>query len=164
MSAYPSTLPFVIPYKIFSSFRFSHLVMSNSLCPRKCSTPGSPVLHQLLEFAQTYVHWVGDAIQPSNPLSPTSLPALNLSQHQGLFQWVSSSHQWPKYWSFFSFSISPSNDEYSGLISFRIDSLISLQEHSRVYSSTTVKKHQFFGAQPSLWSSSHMHTWLLEKP
>ena len=66
----------------------------------------------------THVHWIGDAIQPSHPLSPPS-PALNLSQHEGLFQWVSSSHQVAKYWSF-SFSISPSN-EYSGLISFRID-------------------------------------------
>ena len=60
---------------------------------------------------------VGDAIQPSHPLS--SPPAFNRAQHQGLFQWVSSSHQWPKYWSF-SFSISPFS-EYSGLISFRID-------------------------------------------
>ena len=88
-----------------------------TLCnPKDCSTPGSPVLHYLLEFAQTHVHWVSDAIQASHPLLLLSPPALNLSQHQGLFQGVSS---WPKYWSF-SFSISPSN-EYSGLISFRID-------------------------------------------
>ena len=58
-----------------------------------CSTPGLPVHHQLPESTQTHVHWVGDAIQPSNPLSPSSPPALNLSQHQGLFQWVSSLHQ-----------------------------------------------------------------------
>ena len=83
--------------------------------------PGLPVRHQLLEFTQTHVHWVGDAIQPSHPLSSPSPTALNLSQHQGLFKWVSSLHQVPKYWSF-SFSISPSN-EYSGLISFRIDRL-----------------------------------------
>ena len=57
------------------------------------STPGFPGLHYLLEFAQTHVHWVGDAIQQSHPLSPTSPPALNLFQHQGLFQWVNSSHQ-----------------------------------------------------------------------
>ena len=56
-----------------------------------CSTPGFPVLHYLPEFAQTHVHWVGDAIQPSHPLSSPSPPALSLSQHQGLFQWVSSS-------------------------------------------------------------------------
>ena len=76
---------------------------------------------QLPEFTQTHVHWVGDAIQPSHLLSSPSPPAINLSQHQGLFQWVGSSFQirWPKYWSF-SFSISPSG-EYSGLISFRMD-------------------------------------------
>ena len=87
--------------------------------PMDCSTPGFSVHYQLPELAQTHVHRVGDAIQPSYPLSSPSPPAFNLSQHQGLFQWVSSSHQVAKYWSF-SFSISPSN-EYSGLISFRID-------------------------------------------
>ena len=83
-----------------------------------CSMPGFPVLQYPLEFAQTHVHWVSDAIQRSHPLSPHS-PDLNLSQREDLFQWVGSSHQWPKYWSF-NFSISPYN-EYSGLISFRID-------------------------------------------
>ena len=82
--------------------------------------PGFPVLHSLPESAQTHVHWVGDAIQPSHPLSSPSPPALNLSQHQGLFQWVGSSHEVAKvYWSF-SFKFSPSN-EYSGLIAFRTD-------------------------------------------
>ena len=71
------------------------------------------------EFAQTHVHWVSDAVEPSHPLLPPSPPALSLSQHQELFQWLTSSHQWPKFWSF-SFSISPSN-EYLGPISFRID-------------------------------------------
>ena len=84
-----------------------------------CSTPGLPVHHQLLEFTQTHVHWVGDAIQLSHPLSFPSPPAFNLSQHHDLFKWVGSSCQWPKHWSF-RFSISPSN-EYSRLISFRID-------------------------------------------
>ena len=86
-----------------------------------CSVPGFPVYHQLLELAQTRVHPVGDAIQPSHPLSSPSTPAFNLSQHRGLFQTDGSSHQVAKgyYWSF-SFNISPSN-EYSGLISFRID-------------------------------------------
>ena len=82
------------------------------------STPDLPVQHQLPEFTHTHVYWVCDAIQPSHPLL-TSPPAFNLSQHQGLFKWASSSHQVAKYWSF-SFSISPSN-EYSGLISFRMD-------------------------------------------
>ena len=83
------------------------------------SIPCFPVHHQFLEFAQTHVHWVSDAIQPSHPLLSPSPPAFNLSKHQGLFQWVSSLHKVAKYWSF-SFSISPSN-EYSGLISFRMD-------------------------------------------
>ena len=61
--------------------------------PMDCSMPGFPVLHHLLEFAHTHVHWVGDAIQPSQSPSPPSPPALNLVQHQSLFQWVSSSHQ-----------------------------------------------------------------------
>ena len=65
-----------------------------TLCdPMDCSTPGLPVHHKLLEFTQTHVHWVGDAIQPSHPLSSLSPPTFNLSQHQGLFKWVSSSHQ-----------------------------------------------------------------------
>ena len=81
--------------------------------------PGFPVHHQLSELAQTHVHQVGDAIQPSHPLLSPSPPAFNLFQHQGLFHRVSSLHQVAKYWGF-SFSISPSN-EYSGLISFRID-------------------------------------------
>jgi len=79
------------------------------------STPGLPVHYQLPESTQTYVLWVSDAIQPSHPLSSPS-PALNLSQHQGLFKWDSSLIMWPKYWSF-SFNISPSN-EHPGLISF----------------------------------------------
>ena len=83
------------------------------------STPGLPVHHQLPEFTQTHVHRVGDTIQPSHPLLSPSLPAPNPSHHQGLFQWVRSSHEVAKYWSF-SFSISPSN-EHPGLISFRID-------------------------------------------
>ena len=72
--------------------------------------------------------------------------------------------RWPKYWSF-SFSISPSN-EYSGLISFRINSfdLLAVQGTLRVFSSTTVRKHQFFSAQHLLWSNCLIHTWLLEKP
>ena len=75
-------------------FQFSSVAQScPALCdPMDCSTPGLPVHHQLLEFTQTHVHWGGDAMQPSHPLSCPSPPALNLSQHQGLFRWVSSSH------------------------------------------------------------------------
>ena len=103
------------------SFSCCHFSVANScltLCDRMDhSTPGFPVLHYLLEFTQTQtqVHWVGN--ESSHPLSPPPPPAFNLSQHQGLFQWVSSSHQVPKYWSF-SFSISPSS-EHPGLISLQ---------------------------------------------
>ena len=89
-----------------------------TLCePMDCSTPGFPVHHQLPELAQTHVHWVSDAIQTSHPLSSPSPPAFDLSQHEGLFQWVSSSHQVAKVLELHSFSISPAS-EYSGLISF----------------------------------------------
>ena len=84
-----------ILYHWATSFYFCVWVIKScpTLCnPMDCSTPGSSVLHHLLELAQIHVHWVGDAIQPFHPLSPPSPPALNLSQHQGLFQWVSSLH------------------------------------------------------------------------
>ena len=79
----------------FSSVQFSSVAQSClTLCdPMDCNTPGFPVLHQLLELAQIHVYQISDAIQPSHPLSSPSPPAFNLSQHQGLFQWVSSSHQ-----------------------------------------------------------------------
>ena len=98
---------------------------------------------------------VGDAIQPSYPLLPPSPPSFNLSLHQGL---CTLHIRWPKYWSF-SFSISPSN-EYSGLISFRIDwlDLLVVKGFSRVFSNTTIQKHQFFRAQLSSQSNSHIHT------
>ena len=108
--------------------QFSSVAQScPTLCdPMNCSTPGLPVHHQLLESTQTHVHWVSDAVQPSHPLSSPSPPAFNLSQHQGLFKSVLYIW-WLKHWSF-SFNINPSN-EYSGLISFRIDwlDLLSVQ-------------------------------------
>ena len=84
-----------------------------------CSTPGFPVHQQLLEFTQTHVRGVGDAIQTSHSLLSPSPPAFNLSQHQGLFSELVPHVRWPKYWSF-SFNISPSN-EHPGLIAFRMD-------------------------------------------
>ena len=111
------------------TFRVTQIIQSVSsvaqLClpvcdPINCSTPGLPVLHQLPEFTQTHVHWVGDAIQPSHPLSFPSSPAPNPSQHQGLFKLVNSLHEVAEVLEFFSFSISPSN-EHPGLISFRRD-------------------------------------------
>ena len=80
------------PYQ-FSSVAQLYLTLCH---PMDCSMPAFPIHHQLLEPAQTHVHWVGDGTQPSNPLSSSSPPALNLSQDQGLFQWVSSSHQMAK--------------------------------------------------------------------
>ena len=106
-----------------------------------------------------------ESVMPSNHLilSSPSPPAFNLSQLQDLSNESVLPIRWPKYWSF-SFSISPSN-EYSGLISFRMDwlDLLAVQGISRVFSNTTVQKHQFFSAQLSLWSNSHIHTILLEK-
>ena len=114
-----------------------------------CSTLGLSVHHQLPQFTQTHVRWVGDAIQLSHSLSSPSPPALNLSQHQGLFQRVSSYHQVAEYWSF-SFSISPSN-ESSGLISFRMDMLDllavqgTLKSHLQHHSSkASILQHSAF--------------------
>ena len=80
---------------LHGTFQFCSVAQSClTLCdPMSCSTPGLPVQNQLPEPTQTHVHWVGDAIQPSHPLSSPSPSALNLSHHQGLFKWVSSSHQ-----------------------------------------------------------------------
>ena len=118
--------------------------------PMNCSMPALPVYHQLPEFTQTHVHWVGDAIQTSYPLLSPSPPALNLSQHQGLFQWVRSLHQVAKVLVSASTSVLPMNtQDWSPL---RWTGWISLQSKglSRVFSNTTVQKHQFFSAQLSL--------------
>ena len=120
-----------------------------------CSTPGLPVHHQLLEFTQTHVCRVGDAIQPSHPLLSPSLPAFNLSQHQGLFYESALFIRSPKIWSF-SFNISPSN-EPPGLISFRMDwldllavqgTLKSLLQHHRSKASI-LRLSAFFTVQLS---------------
>ena len=101
----------------FSSVQsLSHVTLCN---PMNRSTPGLPVHHQLLEFTQTHVHRVSDAIQPSHPLSSPSPPAPNPSQHLSLSSESTLHMRWPKYWSF-SFSIIPSK-ETPGLISFRMD-------------------------------------------
>ena len=136
-----------------------------TLCdPRNRSTPGLLVHHQLPESIQTLVHRVSDAIQPSHPLSSPSPPAPNPSQHQGLFQRVNSSHEVAKVLEFQlqhqSFQWTPRTDlPQDGLVG----STCSPRD-SRVFSNTTVQKHQFFGAQLSAQSNSHIHTWPLEKP
>ena len=106
-----------------------------------CSTPGFPVLHYFLEFAQTHSHWVGDAIQPSCPLSFPAIPAFNLSQHQGLFQWVMSSYYGQRTGASASAWVLPVNIQ--GCFSLRLTGLISLLSKgvSRVFSNTAVQKH-----------------------
>ena len=137
----------------FSSVQFSSVTQS---CPTLCnpinrSTPGLPVHHQLPEFTQTHIHRVSDAIQPSHPLSSPFPPVPNPSSIRVFSNESTLPMRWPKCWSF-SFSIIPSK-EIPGLISFRMHGWISLQSNGlpRVFSNTTVQKHQFFvGAQLSL--------------
>ena len=130
--------------------------MSNSLRPHENhSTPRLPAPHQLPKFTQTRVHLVGNAIQPSHLLLSPSPPAPTIPLSIRVFSNESTLRmRWSKYWSF-SFRISPSN-EHPGLI-FRMDSLQS-KGLSRVFSNTTVQKHQFFGTQLSSQSNSHIHT------
>ena len=132
----------------FSSFQFSRSFVS--LCdPMGCSsTPGLPVHHHLPELIQTHIHQVSDAIQPSHPLSSPSPPAFNLSQHQVFPNESVLRTRWPKYWSF-SFNISPSN-EYSGLISFRIDRLDLLAVQGNLKS--LLQYHN--SKAPILWCSA----------
>ena len=155
-----------IQQMIDKSVQFSSIAQS---CPTFCnpmnhSMPGLPVHHQLSEFTQTHVHWVGDAIQPSHPLSSPSPPALSLSQHQGLFKWVSSSHQVAKVLAFQcqrkSFQWTP------GLISFRMDwlDLLSvqgtlkslLQHHS---SKTSILQHSAFLNSPKISPNNYFLNW-----
>ena len=125
--------------------------------------PGFHDFHYLQEFVQIHVHWVNDAIQPSHPLLPPSLlPSIFPSIR--VFSNESALHiRWPKYWASASASVLPMNIQ--DLFPLGLTDLISLlsKELSRVFSSTTIWTHQFCGAQPSLWSSSHICTWLLEK-
>ena len=125
-----------------------------TLCnPMDCSTPGFPVLHYFPEFAQTHVHWVSDAIQPTHPLSPPFPPALSLFQHQGLFPSCGKSIWASALASVLLMNIQGSIPlEFTGLISFLSRGL------SSVFSSTIIQKHQFSGTQPTLWSNSHICT------
>ena len=109
-----------------------------------CSMPGSFVLHYLSKFAQIHVHWADDAIQSSHPLASPSPPALNFSQHQGLFQWVDSASGGQSIGASASASVLPKNIQ--GWFSLGLTGLISLQSKglSRVFSNTTSWKHQFF--------------------
>ena len=139
-----------------------------TLCdPMDCSMPGFPVLHYILKFAQIHVHtwWyhqVNDTIQLFHPLLSPSPPALNLFQHQGLFQWVGSLHQVVKV---LEFQLQPQSFQWIFNVDLLKDWLIWSpwsKDLSRVFSSNTVGKHQFFSTQP-LWFNSQICTGLLEK-
>ena len=155
-----------LPEAAFLSVPFSSVAQScSTLCdPMNRGVPGLPVYHQPLESTQTHVHQVSDAILPSHPLSslillPSVFPMIRVFSNESALR-----IRWPKYWSFI-FNISPSN-KHPGLIFFRMDwlDLLAVQGTLKSLSNTTVQKHQFFGAQLSSQSNSHIHTWLLEKP
>ena len=155
-----------LTYSSLSSVQFISVTQSCPTLsePMRRSTPGLPVHHQLLEFTQTQVLRVGDAIQPSYPLSSPSPPDPYPSQHRSLFQWVNSSHEVAKVLEFrlqhHSFQRNPRADLLqNGLVGSPCS-----PRDSTIISNTTVQKHQFFSAQPSLQSNSHIHTWPLEKP
>ena len=143
----------------FSSVAQSCLTLCN---PMDWSTPGLPVHHQFPEFTQTHVHWVGNVIQPSHPLLSSYpafiLPSIKIFSNKSVLRIT-----WPNYWSFHLQHQYLINIQdwfplgWTGWISLRSKGL------SRVFSNTTVQKHQFFIAQLSLWSNSHIHIWLLGK-
>ena len=147
--------------------QFSSVAQS---CPILCdpmnrSTPGLPVHHQFLEFTQTHIHRVSDAIQPSHPLSSPSPPAPKPSQYQSLFQWVSSSNEVARVLEFqLQHHWLQRNPRADLLQNGLVGSPCSPRGLSRVFSNTTIQKHQYFGTQPSSQSNSHIHTWPLEKP
>ena len=160
-------LPLFLYTFMLYSVQFSSVAQScTTLCDSmNHSAPGFPVHHQLPEFTQTHIHRVGDAIHPSHPLSSPSPPAPNPSQHQRffpmsqLFTWSGQSTGVSALASFLPKNTqgwSPS--EWTGCISLQSKGL------SRVFSNTTVQKHQFFSTQPSSQSNSHIHTWPQEKP
>ena len=148
----------------FSSVHFSHSVVSDSCDPMGCSMPGFYVHHQLPELGKTHVHQVGDAMQPSHPLLSAFTPDFNLPQHQCFSNESVLCIRWPNIGASGSASVLPMNIHdwfplgWTGWISLQCKGL------SRVFSNTTVQKIQFFLTQPSLWSNSYIHTWLLVKP
>ena len=151
-----ATYHVLFPTRQFSSVAQSCLTLCH---PMNRSTPGLPVHHQLPEFTQTHVHRVGDDIQPSHPLSSPPPPAPNPSQYQGLFQRVNSSHEVAQSTGVSaSASVLPMNTQDSSPLGWT--GWISLQSKglSRVFSNTTVQKHQFVGTQLSSPSKSHIHS------
>ena len=141
---------------MISSVQFSSVVqLCLTLCdPMDCSTSGFPDRHQLPELTQTHVHRIGDAIQPSHPLSSPSPTAFNLSQPRVLFHWVIFLHQVAKV-----LQLQHQFFQWIFRVDFLEDWLVWLPccpQDSQVFSSTTIWKHPFFGTQPSLWSNSHI--------
>ena len=130
-----------------------------------CSTPGLPVPHRLLEFAQIHVHCIGGAIQAAHPLTPSSpLPSIFPSIRDFSSE-LSVCIRWRKYWNISASAlVLPVNIQ--GWYPLRLTGFISLLSKglSGVFSSTIVRRHWFFGILPSLWSSSHNHTWPLGRP
>ena len=146
---------------ICTSVQFSSVAQScPTLCdPMNCSTPGLPVHHQLQEFTQTHVHRIHNAIQPSHPRSSPSPPAPSPSQHQSLFQGVNSLHEVAKVLEFqLQYHFLQRNPRADLLQNGLVGSPCSPRGLSRVFSNTTVEKHQFFGTQLSSQSNSHIHT------
>ena len=149
-----------------SDFQFSSVSLRVRLfvTPLNCSMSGLPVHHQLLEFTQSHVHWVGDVIQPSHSLSSPSTPAPNPSFPASEYFPMSQHFAWGGQGTGVSAlaSFLPKNTqdrsplEWTGWISLQSKGL------SRVFSNTTVQKHRFFSTQLSSWFNSHIHTWLLE--
>ena len=152
--------------KSFSSVQFSSVTqLCLTLCdPMNCSTPGLPVHHQLPEFTQTHVHWVGDAIQPSHPLLfllllPPIFPSIRSFQMRQFFESGGQSIRVSA-----STWVLPMNTQdwsplgWTGWISLQSKGL------SRAFSNTTVQKHEFFSTQLSSQSNSHIHTWPQDKP
>jgi len=152
------------------SFKYSLQFSSiTQLCPTlwdsmDCSMPGFPLHQKFPGLTQIHVNQVSDAIQPPHPLSSPFLPAFNLSQHQGLFKWVCFSHQVAEV---LEFQLQHQSFQWIfRLISFRIDwlDLLAVQGTLKSLFQHHSSKHHFFSTQPSLWSNSHICTWLLEKP
>ena len=143
-----------MPRAIFSSVAQSCPTLCN---PMNRSTPGLPVHHQLLEITQTHVYRVSDAIQPSHLLSSPSPPAPNSSQHQSLFQWVNSAWGGQSTGVSALASLLPKNTRDWSPLGWTVWISSQSKGLSRVFSNTTVQKHQFFGTQLSSQSNFHIH-------
>ena len=160
---------FIVKWSIFCSMRYYFSSVRSQSCltlcdPMDCSTPGLPLPHQLLELTQTHAHWVGDAIQPSHFLSSPSpstfnLPSIRVFSNESILPSGGQSIGVSA-----SASVFPMNFQDWFPLGWTGKIFLQTMVLSRFFSNTTVQKHQFFGAQISLWSNSHIHTRLLEKP